>query len=298
MRRRHGLWFALLCALCLGNAATGAERLLLESKSPYNTVLVSEDERGLRILRFERGGARQSVVKPGDPDHLEVPYVRAMLFALVFSERPRRVLVVGLGGGSIPSFLRHRFPDLEIDVVDIDPVVVEVARSHFGFRDDAKLRVEVDDGRRFIERRSGRYDIIFLDAFGPDSVPYALTTREFLRAVRAALTPRGVVISNIWGPSSNPLYDSMVRTYQSVYEEVCTVDLAGAGNKVLVALPWKSLRTRDELIRQSRQLTVQLQLRSDLGDTVERGFQRAGAEAARGRVLIDADSPDRPPAAR
>ena len=291
MRRQYFLALAFAWALCLCGAATGAERLLLEKKSPYNTILVSEDDNGLRILRFEPHGARQSVVKLGDPDHLELPYTRAIPIAFVFVEKPQNVLVVGLGGGTIPGFLRKRFPDMRIDVVDIDPGVVEVARSHFGFREDARMRAHVDDGRRFIERSDRRYDIIFLDAFGTDSVPYQLVTREFLAGVSRALTPRGVVIGNIWGRESNPLYDSMVKTYQAVYDEVYTVDVHGAGNKIVVALPWKSKLTRENLIRRSRQLTRELPLRSDLGDIVERGIHRVGAEGAKGRILTDASRP-------
>ena len=288
MRRRGFLALALVWALTLCVPAVAAEKLLLQRKSPYNTILVTEDDRGLRILRFEKHGARQSVVKLGDPDHLELPYTRAVPVAFVFVERPQNVLVVGLGGGTIPGLLRKRFPDMRIDVVEIDPAVVEVARSHFGFREDARMHAYVSDGRHFIERSGRLYDIIFLDAFGADSVPYQLVTREFLAGVSRALTPRGVVISNIWGRESNPLYDSMLRTYQAVYDEVSTVDVHGANNKIVVASPRNRSLSKAELVRRARQLTRELPLRSDLGDIVERGFQRVGADGGRGRILTDA----------
>lgn len=297
MRRQYFLALAFAWALCICGAATGAERLLLEKKSPYNTILVSEDDNGLRILRFEPHGARQSVVKLGDPDHLELPYTRAIPVAFVFVEKPQNVLVVGLGGGTIPGFLRKRFPDMRIDVVEIDPGVVEVAMSHFGFREDARMHAYVTDGRQFIERAGRLYDIIFLDAFGADSIPYQLVTREFLAGVRRALTPRGVVIGNIWGRESNPLYDSMVKTYQAVYEEVSTVAVHGANNRIVVASPRKRSFSMEEVVRRSRQLTRELPLRSDLGDIVERGFHR-GAEGASGRILTDAGGPVLPASGR
>ena len=289
MRRQQCLALLFLWALCLCGAAAGAERLLLEKKSPYNTILVSENDEGLRILRFEPGGARQSVVKRGDPDHLELPYTRVIPVAFAFADNPRNVLVVGLGGGTIPSFVRRHFPEARIDAVDIDPGVVEVARSHFGFREDANMRAYVEDGRRFIERTGRRYDVIFLDAFGADSVPYSLATREFLVSVRRALAPGGAVIGNIWGRDYNPLYDSMLRTYLAVYDEVSVVDVHGSGNRILVALPWKPALSSQELVRRARQLTRRLSLRSDLGDIVERGYQRARAMG--GRILSDAGGP-------
>jgi spermidine synthase len=291
MRRQHCLALFLVWALCICAAAAGAERLLLEKKSPYNTILVSENDEGLRILRFEPYGARQSVVKPGDPDHLELPYTRVIPVAFAFVEAPRNVLVVGLGGGTIPSFVRRHFPDASIDVVDIDPGVVEVARSHFGFREDAKMRAHVEDGRRFIERTDRRYDIVFLDAFGPDSVPYSLATREFLDSVRRVIAPRGAVIGNLWNRASNPLYDSMVQTYLAVYDDVSVVDVQGAGNKILVALPWKPAPSPEDLVRRARRLTIRLSLRSDLGDIVERGYHRVGADDVIGRILTDAGGP-------
>jgi spermidine synthase len=289
------LVLAFVWALNLCVPAVAGEKLLLERKSPYNTIVVTEDDRGMRILRFEQGGARQSVVKLGDPDHLELPYVRAIPVALVFVEKPHSVLVVGLGGGTIPGFLRKHFPDLRIDVVEIDPGVAEVARSHFGFREDAGMHAYVADGRQFIERSGRLYDIIFLDAYGADSVPYQLVTREFLSGVRRALAPGGVVVGNIWGRESNPLYDSMVRTYQAVYDEVSTIDAHGANNKIVVASLRKRAFSKAELVRRSGELTRQLVLRSDLGDIVDRGYRRVDAEGGGGHILTDAGGPDLSP---
>jgi len=292
MRRQNGLALLVLWVLWLCGSALAAERLLLEKKSPYNTILVSEDDNGLRILRFEPGGARQTVVKPGDPDHLELPYARAIPVAFIYVEKPQRVLVVGLGGGTIPSFLRQRFPDLVIDAVELDPGVVEVAKSHMGFREDANMRAHVEDGRRFIERTIRPYDIIFLDAFGVDSVPYSLATREFLQSVRRALSPRGVVVGNIWSREYNPLYDSMLRTYRAVFDEVSVLDVIAAGNHLVIATPWKPSLSPEETLRRASALTQSLPLRHDLAPMVERGLRRAASGAADGKILLDADSPE------
>lgn len=281
----------ILCGLLVGTVAGAAERILVERKSSYNTILVSENERGLRILRFEAGGALQSVVKPGDPDHLELAYARAIPVAFLYVEKPRRVLVVGLGGGTIPGFVRRRFPETHVDVVEIDPGVVEVAKSHFGFREDAKMRVHVEDGRRFIERSPGTYDIIFLDGFGADSVPRHLTTREFHQGVRRALTERGIVIGNVWGRGVNRLYDAMVKTYQSVYDDISIVDVPASANKIVVACPYIPAMAPAELYRRARALTRDLALRTDLADIVERGHRPPGNDGASADVLTDGGAP-------
>lgn len=277
---------ALVALVALAHAG---ETVLYEKASAYSTIVVTEEEHGLRTLRFGRGGARQSVVKLGDPDHLALPYARVALVGLALSEEPRRFLVVGLGGGTLPMFLRKYYPNATIDAVDIDPEVVDVAKKFFGFREDDLMTAHVGDGRRFIEKSGQPYDVIFLDAFGIDSLPAHLTTQEFLRAVRRAVTPDGVVVGNLWGRSSNPLYDSMVRTYQEVFDELFILDVRDAGNKILLALPRKQPLSGDDLMRLARKASAAKRFPFDLGDPDKYGFLDAHAKSQRGRVLRDRD---------
>ncbi len=189
-----GLWtVAATCA-----PSRSAEKTLYRKASRYATLVVTENEHGLRTLRFGDDPDAQSVVKVGDPDHVEFEYVQAMPVALTLVQEPKRVLIVGLGGGSLPGLLRQHYPQMTIDVVDIDADVVAVAKKYFGFREDAAMHVYVEDGRRFIDKCQRPYDIIFLDAYGPENIPYDLATKEFLLAARRAVGPRGVVAGNVW----------------------------------------------------------------------------------------------------
>ena len=267
-----------------------AQTVIYEKASPYNNIIVTEDNNGLRTLLFERFGGRQSVVKPGDPDHLELAYAKTALVGLALCEGPHRVLVVGLGGGSLPMFLRKHYPDAVIDAAEIDPGVVDVAKQFFGYREDERTRAHVGDGRQFIENVRQPYDIIFLDAFGARSVPAHLTTQEFMLAVRRALAPGGVVVSNVWRPSANPLYDSMVRTHQEVFDELFILDVPGDVNNILLALPRKQRLNRSELAQIARGISTAKRFRFDLGEAVEYGFTLATEKSWRGRVLRDAES--------
>jgi spermidine synthase len=130
-----------------------------------------------------------------------------------------------------------------------------------------------------------------LDAFGSENIPYHLATREFLQAVRKALAPGGVVLGNVWSRGSNPLYESMVRTYQDVFEELYICDVPRAGNEILVALPRKERIDRSELARRAGKLSKERQFRFSLGDAVEYGFRRPGENESGGRVLTDKDKP-------
>ena len=282
-----------MCLVLLTNCSSlrAEQKTLYEQPSPYNNILVTEDEPGLRTLYFERGGALQSVVKLGDPDHLELPYTKTMLSGLALCDDPQRILIVGLGGGTIPKFLHKHYPQAVIDAVDIDPDVVKVARLFFEFREDANLRSYVSDGRKFIEDRPGIYDMIFLDAFGADSTPYHLTTREFLLSVKKALKPRGVALGNIWRSVYNPLYDSMVRTYLAVFDEVYLLDVRETSNNILIALPRRLQLSREDLASRARKVSRTKGFRFDMGDAVEFGYRQADKVVTGGTVLTDAGRP-------
>jgi len=288
MMNRRLFLAALVTLLTFCAAARSDQKVLYEKTSPYNTIVVTEGQDGLRTLWFEKQGARQSVVKIGDVDHLELSYAKAMPIGLAFVDAPTRILVIGLGGGTIPSFLHAHYPRATIDVVDIDPDVVDVAKRFFGFREDAKLRAHVADGRRFIEECDEPYDLIFLDAFGSEEIPRHLSTREFLQAVRRALTRDGVAVGNIWSRSSNPLYDSMVRTYQDVFGELYIFHVRGAGNKILVGIPRKLQLDEDELARRAKRISQEREFPHELDAVVRHGYERLTEMNARGDVLRDA----------
>ena len=284
---RAGLALALL--LCFVSARA-AETVLYEKQSEYNTIIVTEDANGYRVLRFERSGARQSIGKPGEPEYLGFAYTKVAFVGLALTREPSRILIVGLGGGTMPMFLRKHYPNAHIDAVDIDPEVVHVAREYFGFKEDERLRAHVGDGRQFVERVREPYDVIFLDAFGTRNVPSHLTTLEFMRAVRKAVKPTGVVVGNIWGRGPNPLYDSMVRTYQEVFEELYILDVIGTSNKILLALPRKQSLDRQQLVQLARKTGTEKRFQFDLGDIDEEQLTYATRKNNSGRVLRDADA--------
>ena len=295
MNRRNLFFLVVLGVVVLTcGRASSAEKTLYKKASAYATLVVTEDDRGLRILRFGDDPNGQSVVKVGDPDHVEFEYVRAILIALTMVKEPQRVLIVGLGGGSLPSLLRKHYPRLTIDIVDIDPDVVEVAKKYFGFREDAAMRVHVADGRRFIEKCRQPYDIIFLDAYGPENIPYDLATKEFLLAVRRAVGPKGLVAGNVWSSSSNALHDAMLRTYQEAFDDLYVINANDSDNEIFLALPRKEAVDRADLARRGARLTKEEKLRFDVGEYVTVGFSHADKKDPDTRVLLDKDKGQKP----
>ena len=279
---------ANLLAILMLVACTSKAAIIHETTGQFGSIVVEEHPMGVRTLRFSRNGARQSVVKLGDPDHLELSYARTVLAGLALSGKSRRMLVLGLGGGSLPMFLHKNYPDATIDVVEIDPGVVAVARKFFEVREDRRLMIHVQDARRFVESaQSGIYDLILVDAFGANSAPAHLTTQEFMRSLRRAVSKEGVVVGNLWRRAFNPQYDSMLLTYRSVFESSILLDVPGDANSILLALPRSDAPDRERFSVQAGNLAKAKGFRVDLETMVKNAYQAGPALKLQGGILFD-----------
>jgi len=211
------------------------EEVLYEGDSLYHHIRVSEAD-GYRYLSFNRTRGSQSVVSVRDTFELKFPYTRASFVIPAFLDRePERVLFIGLGGGSIPKVMAKYYPDARIDIVEIDKDVIRVAKAFLFFEPTPMMNIIEMDGRRFLRSCRDYYDIIFLDAYDDLSIPFHLTTKEFLEIVKQRLTPDGLVASNIWGPHNDEFYRSEVKTYQQVFPNVYLIDAVTSSNYILIA---------------------------------------------------------------
>lgn len=221
-------------------------RVVFEAPSTFGDIRVVERSDGIRELYQGESRGRQTALDPERPRHLELPYTRTAMIGPALVPPDGRTLFVGLGGGAMPTWVRAVLPEMRIDVVEIDPLVVEVARDWFGFRTDSLMRVHVGDGRAYIEAAdSASWDLIVLDAFSGGDIPRALATQEFLEAVRARLTDDGVVVSNLHTPV--PEYPSMVATYGAVFPNVQRLDVPYRTQVILIASASRSLAPSDLL---------------------------------------------------
>ena len=114
------------------------------------------------------------------------------------------MLIIGLGGGSIPKKLQKEFPNLEMDVVEIDPEVIKIAKDHFNVTRAKSLRLHAQDGRLFLTRTQNQYDVILLDAYFTDAMPFHLATKEFFELAQRKLTPNGIVVANLISAVTGP----------------------------------------------------------------------------------------------
>ncbi len=226
-------------------------KVLYDGDSLYHHIRVTEVA-GYRYLSFDRTRGSQSATNVNDPYELKYPYTRAMFLALGFLERlPEKVLFVGLGGGSMPKVMAKHMPDVKIDIAEIDKEVVDVAQKYFFFKPTGNTSVYIQDGRQFLRRSREQYDIIFLDAYNNDAIPFHLTTKEFFEIVKKSIKPDGAVVANVWGPRTNQFYTSQVKTYQEVFEKLFLLDAIRSNNYIFIALSQDKEMTTLELNRRA-----------------------------------------------
>jgi len=221
--RRHAqrvVVASLIGLVLLGPAAAtpaGPGRVVFQAQTLYHQLYVVDSE-GVRYLKFNR--SLQGGMRLDDHYQSSLAYADYFHLALAFNPNIRDVLVIGLGGGLAPKRFHRDYREMSIDAVELDPVVVRVAREFFYVPEDHRMRLHVLDGRQFIQRARGQWDLIILDAYHADSIPFHLTTLEFFREVRARLRPGGVVAFNMIGAvegDASRLFRAMHRTFRAVF---------------------------------------------------------------------------------
>lgn len=199
---------------------TRNDTVLHTERSLYRNITVYEKD-GERCMRFSKNSKsinRQTCISLQDPDSMVIPYTKMMMAALYLLPAPDKILIIGLGGGTLPSALSKILPNSEIDSVEIDPAVVRVAKKYFNFQTNSRMKVIEEDGRVFVKRAIKKgviYDLIMLDAFDHQYIPEHLLTREFLDEVKQIMNPEGVLAANTF--STSRLYDYESATYESVF---------------------------------------------------------------------------------
>jgi spermidine synthase len=204
---------------------------LVYSKNTRYHGLTVVDDGDSRYLRFE--SSFQSGMYLDDPFRTRFDYTDFLQLPLAYSPGVRKILFIGLGAGSVQKRLWRDFPELDLETVELDPVVRDVAYRYFRLPRNSRLQVTVEDGRRFLQRDDERWDAIVIDAYFSDSLPFHLTTIEFLELARSRLMPGGVIASNLIGSISgdgSKLFRSMYKTYRAVFPTVTVHPVKDAGD--------------------------------------------------------------------
>jgi spermidine synthase len=216
--------------------AQGTEEVF---ESPYNYIIVKREGSVVSFRRMENG-ATVSAVDLANPAQQIVAYTRYLMAPILVKPAPRAVLNIGFGAGAINRLFTITFPSAKLVTVEIDPMVVDLARKFTSFHESAADRIVVADGRRYLRQNTDRWDWVIIDAFVRNSqIPPHLTTVEFFKLVQSRLVDDGVMAMNILNGSR--LYASLVATIQAVFPK--TLFLAPPGRDNVVALAGNAATT-------------------------------------------------------
>jgi len=281
---------AITAALLTATIPSVRAETLYEKDSLYHYILVEEHD-SVRLMYFRRSGSeyKESALDLKDPLRFRMDYYPMMFAAFLFTPEPKQMLMVGLGGGTLPMAIRRYFPEAQLDIVELDPEVLSVAKTYFDFREDEKMKVYVRDGRlqlKHFAKQKRQYDIIWLDAFRGGYIPFHLTTQEFYELCEQLLARSGTLVSNLHADSR--LYDYQRRTIAAVF--AAQHMFKRTGNAIVVSRRKELRPSTDELSARASSLQTQREIKFDLAQVAASRRDRPDYRT-NGKILTDDYAP-------
>ena len=222
------LWVGLLALFLMPPGRIRADAATLyEGESAYNYIQVVRNGPEV-VLKLNEGAGVHSVYRPGMTlaDGIWDYFLVAPFFApgRVRPNDVHSLLLIGLAAGTVPKLYTAAYGPIRIDGVELDPDVIEIGRRYFAMT-EPNLRTIASDGRAFLRRASGPYDVIAVDAYRPPYIPFHLATVEFFQEAQSLLSPNGVVAVNVARTSGDySLVDAVAASMEAVFPSVFIID--------------------------------------------------------------------------
>lgn len=236
-----GLTFAAMLASASGADAPNLGVVEFETKSAFSHIRVYK-KGNVRTMAFVRDNgqeAYESQVDLDKPHELFITYVPFMFTSYLIRPKQEKVLIVGLGGGSMIHFLRRYDPEIQIDAIEIDPAVVDIAKKYFAVPSEGKVKLLTEDGLKYLEATDAKYDVIYMDAFLKPSAetdktgaPLKSRTLVFYESIQKKLNPDGLVVFNL-NPHAD--LDDDLATIKKGFKQAYVFKLAKGQGSVVVA---------------------------------------------------------------
>lgn len=182
-----------------------------------------------------------------NPYYLALSYTQFMMSSLLLLKSPpQRVLLIGVGGGSIVHFLTHHYPECHIDGVDNNPYILEIAKTYFGLNQSDNISIHCENGSEFLHHQVGEpYDLILVDAYSEHGMSSAVFNQLFFSKCRNQLADDGVLTCNLWSGKEKQLKE-VQSGLQTSFHSTMFIPVTGRGNivshSILKDIPWQDLR--------------------------------------------------------
>ena len=198
----------------------------LYTESDYFTIKLidtTSHDRATPLKAMVLDNLIHSYVCLENPLHIEYDYEKIYSDVLKWKfkeDKPFKSLTIGGGGYTFPRYMELVYPKAAIDVVEIDPEVTNIVYTHLGLPKETRIKTYNTDGRWFVMNSKEKYDLVFTDAYNDLSIPYHLTTREFLQEVKNVMNPGGILMSNIIDNFQKGAFlPSYIKTLREVFGE-------------------------------------------------------------------------------
>jgi spermidine synthase len=209
----------------------GFNRKIHKSVNDGNIVEVIEVD-GVRSL-YLGSITIQSSMRVKNPNTLELTYSRGMMCFLLFSDKVKNVLSIGLGGGSVPKYIYANCPEISQTIVEINPQVIATARSHFYVpENDERLNVTEGDGIAYLAENRTSADVLMIDAFDALGIPPNFCSQDFFDSCEMALKNDGIFVINLWGSDKN--FDIYLRRIEQSFDDKVLMLPTGKPGNIVV----------------------------------------------------------------
>lgn len=228
--------------------------VVYEVKSTYSYIRIRKNGNVLTLVFVRDSGeeAFESQVNLRAPHVLKFNYLQHMFASYLVQPEQKNVMIVGLGGGSMVHFLQKYDPEVSVEAVEIDPVVVQLAEKYFKVKQNDKVKLVVADAFEYLKETKSKYDTIYMDAFLKPSeetdetgVPLNLRTIDFYKQMQGLLTENGSVVFNI---NPHDRMESDIATIKEAFPQTYVFNLPNKGGVVVVGSMQKTRVENPELI--------------------------------------------------
>lgn len=211
------------------------------------------DDGPMRYLHFDERFV-QSAMYRAAPDELALGYTRAMMGFLLFQPKPRHILMVGLGGGSLVKYCHRYLPAARLTVLEIDADVIALREQFMIPPDDQRLQVIHGDAAGYIEKSVHGVDVLLLDGFTADGPAAELTSAHFYAHCRRLLNPHGILVANL--PRFDPNFAvHTARLHDEAGWQICGCQAADSNNGIVFVHKTSANRLRPRtLLKRAKRL--------------------------------------------
>jgi spermidine synthase len=217
----------------------GQDRILFEGDTKHNHYQVVDtiySGRPARVLYSGQRSAAQSGIARDNKSDLLFDYNQRFL-ELIRGVRPQSLLLIGGGAFTLPTKLMEEFPNLSIDVVELDGELVAIAQKYFGFSQNEHVHAHVEDGLAFIAHTKDRYDTIVVDVFTNTDIPHSFLDPNVATSLRHCLRPDGIVACNIIASLKGHYSQTLLRLQAALQSSFRQVDIYPASYGLS---PWEA----------------------------------------------------------